>query len=301
MLRSIYMSNFGISFKTKRESMGLTLAQIASETRIGTRFLDAIEREDFQILPGGIFSRGFIKSYAEKLGMDPEQAVAEFDRRVNYKEPPVIDTLRVSTPPPEKSNRALYPILIGGLLILVVAGYFVVRQFNKPAATIQPVTLPQAPAASAPAPAVVPTASPVETPAASAETPPPQAQPPVPAVDTTSSAAAPLPPAPAPAAATTPPPAPTPVLETNDVLTLVVGATEVTWVKILGDKYVLLNETLQPGTTRRFTARKSLGIITGNAGGLSLKLNDRDMAPLGKSGQIRIVTITPENLKKFIP
>src|SRR4051812_2147220 len=122
------MSDFGISFKTKRESMGLTLEHIASETRIGTRFLAAIEKEDFQLLPGGIFTRGFIRSYAERLGMDPDQAVAEYDRRANYKEPPVMDGMRVSTT--EKSNRALYPIVVGGLLILLIVLYVAIRQFT---------------------------------------------------------------------------------------------------------------------------------------------------------------------------
>ena len=72
------MSDFGINFKHARESLGLTLQQIATETRIGTRFLEAIEKEEFHLLPGGIFSRGFVRSYAERLRMDPDNAVAEF-------------------------------------------------------------------------------------------------------------------------------------------------------------------------------------------------------------------------------
>jgi cytoskeleton protein RodZ len=293
MLLAKDMSDFGSSFKKKRESMGLTLEQIANETRIGTRFLDAIEREDFQVLPGGIFSRGFIRSYAERLGMETEQAVAEFDRRANYKEPPVLETLHVSAPPPRTANKSLYPIAAGALLlVIVVAVFYVATRQPAPSPTVsQAETSVPAPVAATPAPAPEPAATPAETPVTPAEPP---------AATTETAQVTPQPPAPQPP---TPPPSTqttTPAAETDAVLTLVVEAKELTWVKVLGDRYVLMNENLQPGTTRRFTAKKSIGIITGNAGGLSLKLNDHEIRPLGKSGQIRQITITPENLKDFI-
>src|SRR5262245_44457031 len=114
------MSEFGSTFKARREAKGLSLEQIATETRINTRFLDAIERDDFQVLPGGIFSRGFVRAYAEALGMDPNEAVAGFERISNYREPVVLEELRVSTPQPSKRNLILYPIA-AGVLVLVIA------------------------------------------------------------------------------------------------------------------------------------------------------------------------------------
>src|SRR5579884_3950779 len=106
------MSDFGSTFKNARESMGLTLEQIAAETRIGTRFLKAIENEQFHLLPGGIFSRGFVRSYAERLKIDPEKAVADFERQSSYREPVQLQDLRVTAPPPEKTSRSLYPLAI---------------------------------------------------------------------------------------------------------------------------------------------------------------------------------------------
>src|SRR5882672_8619384 len=79
------MSNFGASFKKARESKGISLERIAAETRISTRFLLAIENEEFNLLPGGIFNRGFVRTYAEKVGLDPDQSVADYERLV---EPP---------------------------------------------------------------------------------------------------------------------------------------------------------------------------------------------------------------------
>jgi hypothetical protein len=52
--------------------------------------------------------------------------------------------------------------------------------------------------------------------------------------------------------------------------------------------------------TRKFTADNSLYISIGNAAGLTMKINDKPLRPLGKSGQVRSVTITPANLKDFI-
>src|SRR2546428_8672060 len=120
------MAEFGIIFKNVRESKGLTLEQIAAKTKIGTRFLEAIEKDDFQRLPGGIFSRGFVRAYAECLGLDADEAVANYDRLSNYRAPAVMDQLNVSAPEPRTSGigRKLVPITIG-----VVAVFFIVLYF----------------------------------------------------------------------------------------------------------------------------------------------------------------------------
>ena len=80
------MTNFGTNFKKARESRGIPLGQIAVETRISTRFLQAIENEDFHLLPGGIFNRGFVRTYAERIGLDPEQAVEDYARLTEFRE-----------------------------------------------------------------------------------------------------------------------------------------------------------------------------------------------------------------------
>src|SRR5215470_12962902 len=81
------MTNFGASLKQARESKGITLDQIALETRISSRFLSAIENEEFHLLPGGIFNRGFVRAFAEKVGLDPAQAVADYARLAEVREP----------------------------------------------------------------------------------------------------------------------------------------------------------------------------------------------------------------------
>ena len=74
------MESFGARLKKEREQRGVTLDDIALSTKIGKRFLQALEDEHFEQLPGGIFSRGFVRAYARHLGIDEEQAIADYLR-----------------------------------------------------------------------------------------------------------------------------------------------------------------------------------------------------------------------------
>lgn len=70
--------DFGATMKRAREARGLSLRQIAAATRISVAALEALERNDISRLPGGIFSRAFVRSYAIEVGLDPEQTVRDF-------------------------------------------------------------------------------------------------------------------------------------------------------------------------------------------------------------------------------
>lgn len=70
--------DFGAKMKRLREARGVTLRQIADATKISIGALEALERNDISRLPGGIFSRAFVRSYAIEVGLDPEQTVREF-------------------------------------------------------------------------------------------------------------------------------------------------------------------------------------------------------------------------------
>src|SRR5438045_7296708 len=119
------MTNLGASFKKARESRGVSLDQIAAETRISTRFLLAIENEEFHLLPGGVFNRGFVRSFAESVGLDTNQVVADYERLVSVGDPN--DVPVSAAPPPPKSERRLYPIAIGILAIVIAVFYVVTR------------------------------------------------------------------------------------------------------------------------------------------------------------------------------
>jgi cytoskeleton protein RodZ len=71
-------ADFGTRMKRAREERGISLRQIATSTKISVAALEALERNDISRLPGGIFSRAFVRSYALEIGLDPEQTVREF-------------------------------------------------------------------------------------------------------------------------------------------------------------------------------------------------------------------------------
>src|SRR5215470_10347904 len=70
--------DFGSKLRAARERRGVSLRQIADRTKISVAVLDALERNDNSRLPGGIFSRAFVRSYAVEVGLDPDAAVEEY-------------------------------------------------------------------------------------------------------------------------------------------------------------------------------------------------------------------------------
>ena len=69
---------FGGKLREARERRGISLRQIANATKISVGALEALERNDISRLPGGIFSRAFVRSYAVEVGLDPEATIQEF-------------------------------------------------------------------------------------------------------------------------------------------------------------------------------------------------------------------------------
>jgi cytoskeleton protein RodZ len=69
---------FGEHLRREREMRGVSLDEISAATRISTRFLEAIEKDQWDQLPGGVFNRGFIRSIARFLGLDEDSLVAEY-------------------------------------------------------------------------------------------------------------------------------------------------------------------------------------------------------------------------------
>jgi cytoskeletal protein RodZ len=69
---------FGTKLRGARERRGISLRTIANETRISVTVLEALERDDIARLPGGIFTRAFVRSYAAQVGLDPEETIRTF-------------------------------------------------------------------------------------------------------------------------------------------------------------------------------------------------------------------------------
>lgn len=72
------MASFGENLRRERELRGVSLREISEATKISLRFLQALENDRLDLLPGGLFPRAFVRQYARVLGLDPERTVAEY-------------------------------------------------------------------------------------------------------------------------------------------------------------------------------------------------------------------------------
>ena len=81
------MSDFGTALREARERRGITLRQIADHTKISIASLEALERSDASRLPGGIFARSFVRSYAAEVGLDPDATVEAVPRSLQRRGP----------------------------------------------------------------------------------------------------------------------------------------------------------------------------------------------------------------------
>ena len=127
------MSDFGGKLRQAREGRGISLRQIATTTKISVGALEALERNDVSKLPGGIFSRAFVRSYAAEVGLDPEQTVREFLDRFDI-EPSPAPHVHVAVSDVEltlERRRRAAVLVIQGLLFLGLVGgavaYFMLR------------------------------------------------------------------------------------------------------------------------------------------------------------------------------
>lgn len=115
------MSSFGEHLRQQREMRGVSLDEIVATTKIGRRLLLALEEEQFDLLPGGIFNKSYVRAYAKCVGIDEDQAVAEYLEAAQ--EPPP-DNKVIAHQHSFHSDRVLertqFPI-VPVLILLVVA------------------------------------------------------------------------------------------------------------------------------------------------------------------------------------
>jgi cytoskeleton protein RodZ len=113
-------NGLGSELREARVQRGLTLEQVAYETRIRTRYLEALEDERWDDLPGEAYAKGFLRTYADFVGLDGPQMLARYrDRFPRRAEPPVSPRAQ----PPYAPRRALAGVaLAAGVVLAAVAG-----------------------------------------------------------------------------------------------------------------------------------------------------------------------------------
>jgi len=129
----------GEKLRLARETRGIALRDISEQTRISIRYLEAIETDDYQRLPGGIFNRSFIRAYAKFIGYDEHNALEDYARTLRERgesddEGSKIHYSRVYTDDGDAHSRSPLKTLLLALLILAAltaAVYFGLHFYQR--------------------------------------------------------------------------------------------------------------------------------------------------------------------------
>ena len=120
------MGKLGDILRTQRERKGITLDQAAADTRIREKFLKALEDDDYRSLPGAVYTKGFLRNYAEYLDLDHEELVVLFHQERGTVVPDVARTFQPMRPVMRRSliftPQVLVPVVVLAGIVLFV-GY----------------------------------------------------------------------------------------------------------------------------------------------------------------------------------
>lgn len=274
-------AKIGQTLEKARKEKGLSLDEVEHATKIRKRYLAGLEREDFGALPDAVYARGFLKTYANYLGLDGEELSRELkdrkkprrERGIVYGAPKKSDFDRPLINPGElsASRRAgsisgttVLTLLIGLFALIAVAGalYYVGRGVQlsgespggppspsgEQAADESGVNASKPQAGGAPE-----QESEQEDPAGGERE------------DAGTGGAEPKP----------------------DSLTVEVSVEGTpSWLSILADGSLRYEQIAQPGFSQTFEAQREISIRTGNAGAVGVEVNGQDLGKLGESGEV---------------
>ncbi len=263
------MATFGESLRRERELRGITLPELANATKIGLRYLGALESDEFQKLPGGVFNRGFVRAVARYMNLDEHHWVGEYARAA-HEEPEIL--ARYAPPQarsPASTHRGWWSFAL--LVILFGAGAYVIHQERQRAAA--EASLPEAslpavlPPASDPAPPLEPARS-VEPPAEQSAS---QAALPAPSISQSFIAA-------------------------EELLLQVDVPVEDAWVSVTVDGQLRYEGLMEAGESRSFRGNRRIELITGNASAVILTLNGETLPLLGEPRERKKLILTANDL-----
>ncbi|MCS7259200.1 MAG: DUF4115 domain-containing protein [Anaerolineae bacterium] len=249
------MKELGDLLRRSREELGLTLEDVQTITYIQRRYLEALEQERFEELPDPVVGRGFLRSYASVLKLDPDVLVGMFEgltrplevpddgamlseRGIVYKDIPI-----------GASTRTPGDFLVVVLVVLVVVGglvgafYALQEQWSRLLESARESMRPTEEAVF-----ILPTPTPLPT-----LTP-------------------------------TPTHTPTPVYYTG--VTVELRITEESWVQVFVDGVKEFEGILRPGDEKHWNGQRQVAVRVGNAGGVEAIVNGKSMGRMGQRGQV---------------
>lgn len=309
---------------------GVSLDDIAEATKIGTRLLRALEDERFELLPGGIFNKGFVRAYAKYLGLSEDEMVADYLQAAGESapDPRLIaeqNALRIdrSEGDPGNSRMAGFPIVPVLILLVVIAagagGWHIYQErmherqakldATRAAAIPPPATATPADGATA-SPAVTggqPEPAQSQQPAASGTSgvvTPTRGQEAKPVVDLNSasrpnealSSATTTKPASGatPATASTVTNATTSAAPNAQSFEVTVKPKEKAWVSIKTDGKITVRGIIGPPDVKTIRANEQIVFWTGNAGAVDVTFNGQPVPLAGGVNEVAVLVITPK-------
>lgn len=255
--------DFGTRLRQAREQRGISLRQIASATKISTTALEALERNDISRLPGGIFTRAFVRSYAIEVGLDPEQTVREFlttfpTESVTAGTPYAPDSAEEDTFESHRRTASSLLWLFGlSLPVAIAIVYFSARGGPSNGAAPQPA---DSQAAGPGAPVAQGAGGPAASPPAQATSPAPSSAP----------------------------------------LSIVIEPKGPCWTSLSVDGSVAFARVLQAGEREARQAREEIVLEIGDAGAFAYSLNGAPGRPLGGPGEVVKMRITRDNYRSYL-
>jgi cytoskeleton protein RodZ len=270
----VEVGSFGEHLRREREMRGISLDEIVATTKIGRRLLVALEEEQFEMLPGGIFNKSYVRAYAKCVGMNEDEAVAEYLEAAKEAPP---DTKVIAhqhafhgDPRPERSGFPVVPVLV----LLVVAagalgGWKLYQQHQRSREQ-----------ANAVAPAEGPT-TPVSAAAGTSASTPTATEPAAAVPLATSTPAAQNQPSPEPPAKVNEAAAPvtnTPAVTTTTAegpFEVTIKAKDRAWVSVKSDGIYVVRGIVKPPDVKTIHANSQVVFFTGNAGALEVTFNGK--------------------------
>lgn len=263
---------FGEELRRERELREVTREQLVEATRVSLRQLEALESGRFENLPAKVFSRGFVRAISQHLGLDAERMAAAFshvydawtveqEAKVSREWTASGQFRALSRPRRTVSVKTSAIGLSAAAAIALLTGAAALWKSRGSDVTTAPTT---------------PRAAEVATPSSGPES---LALPPEIAAETTALAPATTSPAEEPAAATA-------VAVPGNGLTLTLTFHDDCWTEVTMDGKVAAAELCRKGTVREFSGARRFTLTLGNAGGVRVSLDGRELKPVGAEGQV---------------
>jgi cytoskeletal protein RodZ len=254
-------TDIGSRLQQAREQRGLTLRDIANTTKISTAALNAIEHNDFASLPGGVFSRAYLRVYAAEVGLDVDELMHEYRARFETEIP--------DEPPPShkadwydrfRPHYRLAAVLITAWGILI-GGSVILQRSQSPYESPD-----QRPTLNAVDADLLEDTAPTDEPN--------------PTEDIALANAA--------------------VSETSaQSLRLEIRLNGLCWVSAVADGERVVYRLMQPGERTLVEARNAITLRVGDAGTFAYSINGETGRPLGRNGEAVTVRITNDNFESL--